>query len=82
MVQQLRRFVNEDCESVLSEPPEGEMLTFMAGAELDYLTADPILPNTEDHPYPRNVSYNYTGRLVAKFLLSFTDEKYIFDSKT
>ncbi|KAL2257492.1 hypothetical protein VTK26DRAFT_105 [Humicola hyalothermophila] len=51
-------------------------------SELDYLTADPILPNIEDHPYPRNVSYNYTGRLVAKFLLSFTDEKYIFDNKS
>ncbi|KAK4239854.1 hypothetical protein C8A03DRAFT_42556 [Achaetomium macrosporum] len=50
-------------------------------SELDYLTADPILPNIEDHPYPRNVAYNYTGRLVAKFLLSFTDEKYIFDGK-
>ncbi|KAG7290871.1 hypothetical protein NEMBOFW57_000876 [Staphylotrichum longicolle] len=50
-------------------------------SELDYLTADPILPNIEDHPYPRNVAYNYTGRLVAKFLLSFTDEKYIFDPK-
>ncbi|KAK4106033.1 hypothetical protein N658DRAFT_413878 [Parathielavia hyrcaniae] len=51
-------------------------------SELDYLTADPILPNIEDHPYPRNVAHNYTGRLVAKFLLSFTDEKYIFDGKT
>lgn len=51
------------------------------GAELDFLTADPILPNTEEHPYPRNVGYNYTGRLVAKFLLSFTDEKYILDRK-
>ncbi|KAK4249901.1 hypothetical protein C7999DRAFT_29575 [Corynascus novoguineensis] len=51
-------------------------------SELDYLTADPILPNMEDHLYPRNVAYNYTGRLVAKFLLSFTDERYIFDGKT
>jgi hypothetical protein len=37
-----------------------------------------ILPNQESHPYPRDIAYNYTGRLVAKFLLSFTDEKYIF----
>lgn len=51
------------------------------GAELDFLTADPILPNTEDYPYPRNVSHNYTGRLVAKFLLSFTDERYLLDAK-
>lgn len=41
------------------------------------MTADPILPNIEHHPFPRNVAENYTGRLVAKFLLSFTDEKYI-----
>ncbi|KAK0722960.1 hypothetical protein B0T26DRAFT_704804 [Lasiosphaeria miniovina] len=47
-------------------------------AELDFLTADPILPNEEEHPYPRDVAFNYTGRLVAKFLLSFTDETYIF----
>ncbi|KAH6624364.1 hypothetical protein B0J18DRAFT_176718 [Chaetomium sp. MPI-SDFR-AT-0129] len=49
-------------------------------SELDYLTADPILPSGEDL-HPRNMSYNYTGRLVAKFLLSFTDERYIFDGK-
>ncbi|KAH8889280.1 hypothetical protein GQ53DRAFT_630086, partial [Thozetella sp. PMI_491] len=46
--------------------------------ELDFLSADPILPNEEDHPYPRDVSFNYTGRLLSKFLLSFTDESYIF----
>lgn len=50
--------------------------------ELDYLCMDPILPNQEqeNHPFPRDIAYNYTGRLVAKFLLSFTDEKYIFES--
>ncbi|KAK3692621.1 hypothetical protein B0T22DRAFT_19934 [Podospora appendiculata] len=47
-------------------------------SELDYLTADPILPNDEDHPFPRDTSLNYNGRLVSKFLLSFTDERYIF----
>lgn len=46
--------------------------------ELDFLCADPILPNEENHPYPRDISFNYNGRLIAKFLLSFTDEKYIF----
>jgi len=40
---------------------------------------DPMLPNHEEHSYPRDVAMDYTGRLVAKFLLSFTDEKYIFD---
>ncbi|KAK0736861.1 hypothetical protein B0T21DRAFT_287814 [Apiosordaria backusii] len=48
-----------------------------AWSELDFLTADPILPNVEEHPYPRDVGFNYTGRLVAKFLLSFQQEKYI-----
>ncbi|OLN81473.1 hypothetical protein CCHL11_09052 [Colletotrichum chlorophyti] len=51
-----------------------------ADDELYHLSVDPILPNGngERHPFPRDVSVNYTGRLVAKFLLSFLDEKYIF----
>ncbi|OTB06781.1 hypothetical protein M426DRAFT_318491 [Hypoxylon sp. CI-4A] len=49
--------------------------------ELDYLVMDPILPNQEGHPFPRDVSLNYTGRLLARFLLSFTDEKYLFDGQ-
>lgn len=51
------------------------------GHELDFLVADPILPNQEGHPFPRDVSLNYTGRLVARFLLSFTDERYLFDGQ-
>lgn len=43
--------------------------------------ADPDLPNEESHPYPRDVSINYTGRLVSRFLLSFLDEKYLFDGQ-
>ncbi|KAL2752617.1 hypothetical protein ACRALDRAFT_1077808 [Sodiomyces alcalophilus JCM 7366] len=38
----------------------------------------PILTEPEDHPYPRDVSQDYTGRLIARFLLSFTDPNYIF----
>ncbi|KAK8874051.1 fungal zn binuclear cluster domain containing protein [Apiospora arundinis] len=49
--------------------------------ELDFLVADPILPNEESHPYPRDVSASYTGRLVSRFLLSFLDEKYLFDGQ-
>ncbi|KAI0603551.1 hypothetical protein F4775DRAFT_588069 [Biscogniauxia sp. FL1348] len=49
--------------------------------ELDFLVADPILPDQEMHPYPRDVSLNYTGRLLARFLLSFTDERYLFDGQ-
>lgn len=49
--------------------------------ELDFLVADPILPNEESHPYARDVSISYTGRLVSRFLLSFLDEKYLFDGQ-
>ena len=45
---------------------------------MDFLTADPILGNMEDHPYPRDIGFNYEGRLTAKFLLSFLNEHYIF----
>ncbi|KAI3336618.1 hypothetical protein HD806DRAFT_474266 [Xylariaceae sp. AK1471] len=49
--------------------------------ELDFLAADPILPHAEAHPYPRDITLDYTGRLLARFLLSFTDEKYLFDGQ-
>ncbi|ROT42809.1 hypothetical protein SODALDRAFT_24340 [Sodiomyces alkalinus F11] len=39
---------------------------------------NPILTAPEDHPYPRDVSQDYTGRLIARFLLSFIDPNYIF----
>ncbi|KAI1484068.1 hypothetical protein F4774DRAFT_405270 [Daldinia eschscholtzii] len=58
-----------------------ELLQGDGWAELDFLVADPILPNQEGHPFPRDVSLNYTGRLVARFLLSFTDERYLFDGQ-
>ncbi|KAK3990661.1 hypothetical protein QBC44DRAFT_325093 [Cladorrhinum sp. PSN332] len=66
MVRELRRLIDQD--------------DYDAWSELDFLTADPILPNIDEHPYPRDVGYNYTGRLVAKFLLSFQNEKYILDA--
>ncbi|KAI1810979.1 hypothetical protein GGS20DRAFT_142303 [Poronia punctata] len=46
--------------------------------ELDFLAAGPILSQAEAHPYPRDVTLDYTGRLLARFLLSFTDEKHLF----
>ncbi|KAI1757399.1 hypothetical protein F4782DRAFT_127963 [Xylaria castorea] len=49
--------------------------------ELDFLAADPILSQSEAHPYPRDITLDYTGRLLARFLLSFTDEKYLFDGQ-
>ncbi|GKT52060.1 uncharacterized protein ColSpa_12241 [Colletotrichum spaethianum] len=66
--------------------PNGRIIVtdaVFADIELDFLTMDPILPSSgEQHPFPRDVSVNYTGRLVAKFLLSFLDEKYIFGENT
>ena len=47
---------------------------------MQFLTDDDILPNTEQHPYPMNPLLIYTGRLVAKFLMSFDNEKAIFDN--
>ncbi|KAI1197307.1 hypothetical protein F5X97DRAFT_180559 [Nemania serpens] len=49
--------------------------------ELDFLAADPILSQAEAHPYPRDITLDYTGRLLARFLLSFADEKYLFDGQ-
>ncbi|KAI0382991.1 hypothetical protein F5Y04DRAFT_37171 [Hypomontagnella monticulosa] len=70
------------------DEPAAEMVAELKGLlqgdswhELDFLVADPILPNQEGHPFPRDVSLNYTGRLLARFLLSFTDERYLFDGQ-
>ncbi|KAI0199567.1 hypothetical protein F4808DRAFT_208574 [Astrocystis sublimbata] len=71
------------------EPAAAEMATSLRSVlddndgwrELDFLAADPILSQAEMHPYPRDITLDYTGRLVAKFLLSFTHEKYLFDEQ-
>ncbi|RSL50440.1 hypothetical protein CEP53_008791 [Fusarium sp. AF-6] len=46
--------------------------------ELQFLAANDILPNSSSHPFPMSPETLYTGRLVAKFLMSFTDDKAIF----
>lgn len=46
------------------------------------MLAKPFLPNIESHPYPRNLAYSYSGKLASRFLLSFTDEQYVFDEDT
>ncbi|UPK89781.1 hypothetical protein LCI18_000716 [Fusarium solani-melongenae] len=46
--------------------------------ELQFLAANDILPNSGSHPFPMSPETLYTGRLVAKFLMSFTDDKAIF----
>ncbi|KAF7544713.1 hypothetical protein G7Z17_g9740 [Cylindrodendrum hubeiense] len=47
--------------------------------ELQCLSEDNILPNRgEQHPYPRDPQPMYNGRLVARFLMSFRDDKVIW----
>ncbi|KAM0436765.1 hypothetical protein ACHAPT_002476 [Fusarium lateritium] len=46
--------------------------------ELQFLAANDIIPNTSSHPFPMDPQTLYTGRLVSKFLISFTDDKAIF----
>lgn len=48
--------------------------------EIQFLSDDNILLNRDANPAPIDASFLYTGRLVAKFLLSFTDEQVIFGS--
>lgn len=54
-----------------------DMAFFLADSELDWLTAAPMAPAGESHPYPRNVEEDYVGRLLAKFLLSFLDSRFV-----
>ncbi|KAK0763003.1 hypothetical protein N5P37_003986 [Trichoderma harzianum] len=49
--------------------------------DMQFLADDELLLHREEHPYPMDTSFLYTGRLVAKFLLSFTNESVIFASK-
>lgn len=49
----------------------------LADSELIWLTPAPMAPAGESHPYPRNVEEDYIGRLLAKFLLSFLDSRFI-----
>ncbi|KAI0025006.1 hypothetical protein F4780DRAFT_724040 [Xylariomycetidae sp. FL0641] len=49
--------------------------------ELEFLVADPVLPDEETHPHARDIKLDYTGRLLSRFLLSFTDERYLFDGQ-
>ncbi|KAM5351295.1 hypothetical protein ACJ41O_004018 [Fusarium nematophilum] len=46
--------------------------------EVQFLAADDLLPNNEHHPFPMDTQSLYAGRLVARFLMSFMDDKAIF----
>ncbi|KAG6109509.1 hypothetical protein E4U14_003178, partial [Claviceps sp. LM454 group G7] len=50
--------------------------------ELQFLADDEIILHEDEHARPIESSFLYTGRLVAKFLLSFTSEEFIFGGQT
>lgn len=54
------------------------LIRFSAGQDLQFLADDEIILNRGEHARPIESSFFYTGRLVAKFLLSFTNENVIF----
>lgn len=88
MVLMLRQFILDPshckyphlpkCSKRTQKEGARKLTSHETGSELDFLCADPVLPNLDENLYPHGTTYNYTGRLVAKFLLSFTNEKYIF----
>ncbi|KAK0389228.1 hypothetical protein NLU13_2803 [Sarocladium strictum] len=49
--------------------------------DMQFLSDDDLVISREEHPFPRDPSLVYTGRLLAKFLLSFTNEKAIFGGR-
>ncbi|POR35668.1 Uncharacterized protein TPAR_04144 [Tolypocladium paradoxum] len=49
--------------------------------DLQFLADDDIILNREPNSFPIDASFLYTGRLVAKFLLSFTNEHIIFGGR-
>lgn len=46
--------------------------------DVQTLSENDILQDKAQHPYPSNPHYLYTGRLVARFLRSFHDDKWIW----
>ncbi|KAG8424371.1 hypothetical protein J3458_001168 [Metarhizium acridum] len=49
--------------------------------DMQFLADDEIILDRGESTHPIDSSFLYTGRLVAKFLLSFTDENVIFGGK-
>ncbi|QGI93359.1 hypothetical protein CEK26_006428 [Fusarium fujikuroi] len=56
-----------------------ELLFGDSWQELQFLAATDMIPNTSTHPFPMDPQTLYTGRLVARFLISFQDERSIFE---
>ncbi|RFU75174.1 fungal transcriptional regulatory [Trichoderma arundinaceum] len=81
-------FDNSFIEQGELDPPAVEMVQSLRELfhgedwqDMQFLADDELLLQREEHPYPVDTSVLYTGRLVAKFLLSFTNESVIFASK-
>lgn len=51
------------------------------GQDIQYLVDDDLLLNRQDSPSCLDTAFLYSGRLVAKFLMSFMDENAIFGGK-
>ncbi|KAG5945240.1 hypothetical protein E4U53_006745 [Claviceps sorghi] len=49
--------------------------------DLQFLADDELILHRREHAYPIESSFLYTGRLVTKFLLSFTNENAIFGGR-
>ncbi|GJN69059.1 fungal transcriptional regulatory protein [Purpureocillium lilacinum] len=80
-------FDDECMEQEEVDGPAVEMLGALRGLlhgedwqEIQFLADDDILLSRDVHTAPIDASFLYTGRLVAKFLLSFTNEQVIFGS--
>ncbi|KAH6606780.1 hypothetical protein Trco_005933 [Trichoderma cornu-damae] len=81
-------FDNSFIEQGELDPPAAEMVQSLRELfhgedwqDMQFLADDELLLHREERPYPMDTSFLYTGRLVAKFLLSFTSESVIFASK-
>lgn len=58
---------------------EGDTNTNRAtGLDVQAQSENEILEDRAQHPYPMSPEYLYTGRLVARFLRSFLDDKWIW----
>ena len=57
------------------------MTNTFSGQDLQFLSDDGIILDRDENHAPLDSSFLYTGRLVAKFLLSFLNEHVIFGSE-
>ncbi|KAG6059050.1 hypothetical protein E4U17_007041 [Claviceps sp. LM77 group G4] len=77
-----------DEQGDLDGPAEGmvrslrELFYGESWRELQFLADDEIVLHEDERAHPIESSFLYTGRLVAKFLLSFTSEEFIFGGQT